>query len=110
MAAGRENEKALKTLSTLYVESTEILCVSPKKLVKPPKLTFFHPTLCMLIVYYNLFIMFTCCMIVLKYMLLTLIDIPMSVGVIDIKTNPSQLNAVEFLWDPTKCTSAFIQV
>uniref|UniRef100_A0A8B9CIY7 Upstream-binding protein 1 n=2 Tax=Anser TaxID=8842 RepID=A0A8B9CIY7_9AVES len=37
-------------------------------------------------------------------------DIPMSVGVIDIKTNPSQLNAVEFLWDPTKCTSAFIQV
>ncbi|XP_061852201.1 upstream-binding protein 1 isoform X3 [Colius striatus] len=38
------------------------------------------------------------------------LDIPMSVGVIDIKTNPSQLNAVEFLWDPTKCTSAFIQV
>lgn len=38
------------------------------------------------------------------------VDIPMSVGVIDIKTNPSQLNAVEFLWDPTKCTSAFIQV
>ncbi|XP_057287377.1 upstream-binding protein 1 isoform X7 [Pezoporus wallicus] len=37
------------------------------------------------------------------------LDIPMSVGVIDIKTNPSQLNAVEFLWDPTKCTSAFIQ-
>ncbi|KAI1242957.1 hypothetical protein IHE44_0000522 [Lamprotornis superbus] len=38
------------------------------------------------------------------------LDIPMSVGVIDIKTNPSQLNAVEFLWDPAKCTSAFIQV
>ncbi|NXT98388.1 UBIP1 protein, partial [Buphagus erythrorhynchus] len=37
------------------------------------------------------------------------LDIPMSVGVIDIKTNPSQLNAVEFLWDPAKCTSAFIQ-
>ncbi|KAG8139396.1 hypothetical protein E2320_002163 [Naja naja] len=38
------------------------------------------------------------------------LDIPMSVGVIDIKTNPSQLNAVEFLWDPGKHTSAFIQV
>ncbi|KAM3822361.1 upstream-binding protein 1 isoform 4-T6 [Vipera latastei] len=38
------------------------------------------------------------------------LDIPMSVGVIDIKTNPSQLNAVEFLWDPGKRTSAFIQV
>ncbi|XP_074844306.1 upstream-binding protein 1 isoform X1 [Carettochelys insculpta] len=38
------------------------------------------------------------------------LDIPMSVGVIDIKTNPSQLNAVEFLWDPAKRTSAFIQV
>ncbi|ETE59023.1 Alpha-globin transcription factor CP2, partial [Ophiophagus hannah] len=37
------------------------------------------------------------------------LDIPMSVGVIDIKTNPSQLNAVEFLWDPGKHTSAFIQ-
>ncbi|XP_044311382.1 upstream-binding protein 1 isoform X8 [Varanus komodoensis] len=37
------------------------------------------------------------------------LDIPMSVGVIDLKTNPSQLNAVEFLWDPGKCTSAFIQ-
>lgn len=34
----------------------------------------------------------------------------MSVGVIDVKTNPSQLNAVEFLWDPGKRTSAFIQV
>ncbi|XP_037746112.1 upstream-binding protein 1 isoform X4 [Chelonia mydas] len=38
------------------------------------------------------------------------LDIPMSVGVIDLKTNPSQLNAVEFLWDPGKRTSAFIQV
>ena len=34
----------------------------------------------------------------------------MSVGIIDTKTNPSQLNAVEFLWDPAKRTSAFIQV
>lgn len=112
VAAGEENEKAPKALSTLYVEYTNILCISPKKLVKPLKPTFFHPTLCMLTLtlYYNLFIVFSCCMIVLKCMLLTLIDIPMSVGVIDIKTNPSQLNAVEFLWDPTKCTSAFIQV
>ncbi|XP_034260063.1 upstream-binding protein 1 isoform X5 [Pantherophis guttatus] len=38
------------------------------------------------------------------------LDIPMSVGIIDIKTNQSQLNAVEFLWDPGKRTSAFIQV
>ncbi|XP_039771003.1 upstream-binding protein 1 isoform X3 [Ornithorhynchus anatinus] len=37
------------------------------------------------------------------------LDIPMSVGVIDTRTNPSQLNAVEFLWDPAKRTSAFIQ-
>ena len=34
----------------------------------------------------------------------------MSVGIIDKRTNPSQLNAVEFLWDPAKRTSAFIQV
>ncbi|XP_004857904.1 upstream-binding protein 1 isoform X4 [Heterocephalus glaber] len=38
------------------------------------------------------------------------LDIPMSVGIIDRRTNPSQLNAVEFLWDPAKRTSAFIQV
>ncbi|XP_054360495.1 upstream-binding protein 1 isoform X7 [Mirounga angustirostris] len=38
------------------------------------------------------------------------LDIPMSVGIIDTRTNPSQLNAVEFLWDPAKRTSAFIQV
>ncbi|OBS82163.1 hypothetical protein A6R68_23847 [Neotoma lepida] len=38
------------------------------------------------------------------------LNIPMSVGIIDTRTNPSQLNAVEFLWDPAKCTSAFIQV
>ncbi|KAG9329214.1 hypothetical protein JZ751_004699 [Albula glossodonta] len=37
-------------------------------------------------------------------------DIPMSVGIIDPKTNPSQLNAVEFLWDLSKRTSAFVQV
>uniref|UniRef100_A0A2K5DJM3 Grh/CP2 DB domain-containing protein n=1 Tax=Aotus nancymaae TaxID=37293 RepID=A0A2K5DJM3_AOTNA len=38
------------------------------------------------------------------------LDIPMSVGIIDTRTNPSQLTAVEFLWDPAKRTSAFIQV
>ncbi|KAG5201109.1 hypothetical protein JEQ12_005643 [Ovis aries] len=38
------------------------------------------------------------------------LDIPMSVGIIDTWTNPSQLNAVEFLWDPAKRTSAFIQI
>ncbi|KAM9038400.1 upstream-binding protein 1 [Sarcophilus harrisii] len=38
------------------------------------------------------------------------LDIPMSVGVIDLRTNPGQLNAVEFLWDPAKRTSVFIQV
>ncbi|KAL0586303.1 Upstream-binding protein 1 [Plecturocebus cupreus] len=38
------------------------------------------------------------------------LDIPMSVGIIDTRTNPSQLNAVGFLWAPAKCTSAFIQV
>uniref|UniRef100_A0A4W3JBW4 Upstream-binding protein 1 n=1 Tax=Callorhinchus milii TaxID=7868 RepID=A0A4W3JBW4_CALMI len=38
------------------------------------------------------------------------LDIPMSVGIIDPKTNPAQLNSIEFLWDPTKRSSAFIQV
>ncbi|XP_048848698.1 upstream-binding protein 1 isoform X9 [Brienomyrus brachyistius] len=38
------------------------------------------------------------------------IDIPMSVGIIDPKTNPSQLNAAEFLWDLSKRASVFVQV
>ncbi|KAG8510627.1 Upstream-binding protein 1 [Galemys pyrenaicus] len=38
------------------------------------------------------------------------LDIPLSVGLTDTKTNPDQLNAVEFLWNPAKRTSAFIQV
>uniref|UniRef100_A0A8C9W9P6 Upstream-binding protein 1 n=1 Tax=Scleropages formosus TaxID=113540 RepID=A0A8C9W9P6_SCLFO len=38
------------------------------------------------------------------------IDIPMSVGVIEPRTNTSQLNAVEFLWDLSKRTSVFVQV
>ncbi|XP_035286440.1 upstream-binding protein 1-like isoform X2 [Anguilla rostrata] len=37
-------------------------------------------------------------------------DIPLSVGIIDPKTNPSQLNAVEFLWDLSKRASVFVQV
>ncbi|XP_008583398.1 PREDICTED: upstream-binding protein 1-like isoform X3 [Galeopterus variegatus] len=37
------------------------------------------------------------------------LDIPLSVGIIDTRTNPSQLHAVEFLWDPAKRTSAFIK-
>uniref|UniRef100_A0A7N6F9S6 Grh/CP2 DB domain-containing protein n=1 Tax=Anabas testudineus TaxID=64144 RepID=A0A7N6F9S6_ANATE len=37
------------------------------------------------------------------------LDIPMSVGIIDPRANPSQLNTVEFLWDPSKRTSVFIQ-
>ncbi|XP_037368803.1 upstream-binding protein 1-like [Talpa occidentalis] len=38
------------------------------------------------------------------------LDIPLSVGITDTKTIPNQLNAVEFLWNPAKRTSAFIQV
>ena len=34
----------------------------------------------------------------------------MSVGIIDPRANPNQLNTVEFLWDPAKRTSVFIQV
>uniref|UniRef100_W5M496 Upstream-binding protein 1 n=1 Tax=Lepisosteus oculatus TaxID=7918 RepID=W5M496_LEPOC len=38
------------------------------------------------------------------------IDIPMSVGIIDPRTNPTQLNAAEFLWDLSKRASVFVQV
>ncbi|XP_008577523.1 PREDICTED: transcription factor CP2-like protein 1, partial [Galeopterus variegatus] len=38
------------------------------------------------------------------------IDIPLSVGILDPRASPTQLNAVEFLWDPAKRASAFIQV
>uniref|UniRef100_A0A3Q3DU60 Transcription factor CP2 n=1 Tax=Hippocampus comes TaxID=109280 RepID=A0A3Q3DU60_HIPCM len=38
------------------------------------------------------------------------LDIPMSVGMIDPRANPTQLNTVEFLWEPSKRTSVFIQV
>lgn len=37
-------------------------------------------------------------------------DIPMSVGIVEPKTHPSQLNAAEFLWDMKKRTSVFVQV
>ncbi|XP_048455085.1 transcription factor CP2-like protein 1 isoform X1 [Rhincodon typus] len=38
------------------------------------------------------------------------IDIPLSVGIVDPRANPTQLNTIEFLWDPTKRTSVFVQV
>ncbi|XP_043756719.1 transcription factor CP2-like protein 1 [Cervus elaphus] len=38
------------------------------------------------------------------------IDIPLSVGVLEPQVLPSQLNTVEFYWDPTKRTSLFLQV
>ncbi|XP_041505059.1 transcription factor CP2-like protein 1 isoform X2 [Microtus oregoni] len=38
------------------------------------------------------------------------IDVPLSVGILDPRASPTQLNAVEFLWDPAKRASAFIQV
>ncbi|XP_053554057.1 transcription factor CP2-like protein 1 isoform X2 [Bombina bombina] len=38
------------------------------------------------------------------------IDIPLSVGILDPRASPTQLNTVEFLWDPSKRSSASIQV
>ncbi|XP_006155941.1 transcription factor CP2-like protein 1 isoform X2 [Tupaia chinensis] len=38
------------------------------------------------------------------------IDVPLSVGVTEPQVLPSQLNTVEFHWDPTKRTSLFLQV
>ncbi|KAM9296751.1 transcription factor CP2-like protein 1 [Gastrophryne carolinensis] len=38
------------------------------------------------------------------------IDVPLSVGITEPVANPSALNIIEFLWDPSKRTSAFIQV
>uniref|UniRef100_A0A803T3I6 Upstream-binding protein 1 n=1 Tax=Anolis carolinensis TaxID=28377 RepID=A0A803T3I6_ANOCA len=37
------------------------------------------------------------------------IDIPMSVGILEPHIHPTLLNTVEFLWDPTKRTSVFVQ-
>ncbi|XP_016285978.1 transcription factor CP2-like protein 1 isoform X2 [Monodelphis domestica] len=38
------------------------------------------------------------------------IDVPLSVGVVEPQVLPSFLNTVEFLWDPAKRTSLFLQV
>uniref|UniRef100_UPI00398EEDC5 transcription factor CP2-like protein 1 n=1 Tax=Pristiophorus japonicus TaxID=55135 RepID=UPI00398EEDC5 len=38
------------------------------------------------------------------------IDIPLSVGILEPRANPMQLNTIEFLWDPAKRTSVFVQV
>ncbi|PIO39449.1 hypothetical protein AB205_0056070, partial [Aquarana catesbeiana] len=37
------------------------------------------------------------------------LDIPLSVGILDPRASPTQLNTVEFLWDPSKRVSANIQ-
>ena len=37
-------------------------------------------------------------------------DIPLSVGIVDPRAHPLQLNTLEFLWDPVKNASVFIQV
>uniref|UniRef100_A0A8D0GQ80 Grh/CP2 DB domain-containing protein n=1 Tax=Sphenodon punctatus TaxID=8508 RepID=A0A8D0GQ80_SPHPU len=38
------------------------------------------------------------------------IDIPLSVGIIEAQIHPTLLNTVEFLWEPSKRTSVFVQV
>ncbi|KAI1884941.1 hypothetical protein AGOR_G00215080 [Albula goreensis] len=38
------------------------------------------------------------------------IDIPLSVGILEPRAHPLQLNTIEFLWDPVKSASVFIQV
>ncbi|KAJ1135318.1 hypothetical protein NDU88_001758 [Pleurodeles waltl] len=38
------------------------------------------------------------------------LDIPLSVGVMEPHAHPSMLNTVDFLWDPMKRTSVFVQV
>ncbi|XP_048834871.1 transcription factor CP2-like protein 1 isoform X2 [Brienomyrus brachyistius] len=38
------------------------------------------------------------------------IDLPLSVGIMEPQTHPLQLNMLEFLWDPAKGASVFIQV
>lgn len=64
---------------------------------------------------YVLMYIFSCTYITLEKVLnlffyCSIADIPMSVGIIDPRANPTQLNTVEFLWDPSKRTSVFIQV
>lgn len=36
-------------------------------------------------------------------------DIPLSVGIMEPRAHPLQLNTIEFLWDPVKNASVFIQ-
>ncbi|XP_006636307.1 transcription factor CP2-like protein 1 isoform X1 [Lepisosteus oculatus] len=38
------------------------------------------------------------------------IDIPLSVGIMEPRANPLQLNTIEFIWDPAKSASVYIQV
>ncbi|XP_010584000.1 PREDICTED: transcription factor CP2-like protein 1 [Haliaeetus leucocephalus] len=38
------------------------------------------------------------------------IDIPLSVGILEPQIHPTLLNTVEFLWDPSRRTSIFVQV
>uniref|UniRef100_A0A672YXB9 Transcription factor CP2-like 1 n=1 Tax=Sphaeramia orbicularis TaxID=375764 RepID=A0A672YXB9_9TELE len=38
------------------------------------------------------------------------IDIPLSVGILEPRSHPLHLNTIEFLWDPVKNASVFIQV
>ncbi|XP_041856706.1 transcription factor CP2-like protein 1 isoform X3 [Melanotaenia boesemani] len=38
------------------------------------------------------------------------IDIPLSVGILEPQSDPLHLNTIEFLWDPVKNASVFIQV
>ncbi|XP_038870549.1 transcription factor CP2-like protein 1 isoform X2 [Salvelinus namaycush] len=38
------------------------------------------------------------------------VDTPLSVGVVEPRAHPLQLNTIEFLWDPVKNASVFIQV
>ncbi|KAM9656393.1 LOW QUALITY PROTEIN: transcription factor CP2-like protein 1 [Morphnus guianensis] len=38
------------------------------------------------------------------------IDIPLSVGILEPQIHPTLLNTVEFLWDPSRRTSLFVQV
>ncbi|XP_063069072.1 transcription factor CP2-like protein 1 [Engraulis encrasicolus] len=38
------------------------------------------------------------------------IDIPLSIGIVEPRAHPLQLNTIEFIWDPLKNASVFIQV
>uniref|UniRef100_A0A672HKX5 Transcription factor CP2-like 1 n=1 Tax=Salarias fasciatus TaxID=181472 RepID=A0A672HKX5_SALFA len=38
------------------------------------------------------------------------VDVPLSVGIVEPRSHPLHLNTIEFLWDPVKNASVFIQV